>query len=161
MALTHTLSSLLLPATGLSFLLCGHTRFCSSHRVQAYFVYLSQGRVICVVSDPSLADTCPVKYLLLLPLLVPLLSMGDDWPQWLGPKRDGVWREKGIVERFDRQPKLRWSLPIGGGYAGPAVASGRVYVLDRQLAKGNRNPQNLFDKGKLQGTERILCLNES
>jgi hypothetical protein len=24
----------------------------------------------------------------------------DDWPQWLGPKRDGVWREKGIVEKF-------------------------------------------------------------
>jgi len=22
----------------------------------------------------------------------------DDWPQWLGPKRDGVWRETGIVE---------------------------------------------------------------
>ena len=87
--------------------------------------------------------------------------MGDDWPQWLGPKRDGVWRENGIVEKFDQQPKLRWSLPIGGGYAGPAVASGRVYVLDRQLAKGNRNPQNSFDKGKLQGTERILCLNES
>ena len=102
-----------------------------------------------------------MKYLILFPLLAPLLLMGDDWPQWLGPKRDGVWRENGIVEKFDQQPKLRWSLPIGGGYAGPAVASGRVYVLDRQLAKGNRNPQNPFDKGKLQGTERILCLNES
>ena len=25
----------------------------------------------------------------------------DDWPQWRGPKRDGVWRETGIVERFE------------------------------------------------------------
>ena len=24
----------------------------------------------------------------------------DDWPQWLGPQRDGVWRESGIVEKF-------------------------------------------------------------
>ena len=28
----------------------------------------------------------------------PLLA--DDWPQWLGEKRDAVWRETGIVEKF-------------------------------------------------------------
>jgi len=31
---------------------------------------------------------------------------GDDWPQWLGPQRDAVWRETGILENFlsaDRQ----------------------------------------------------------
>lgn len=28
----------------------------------------------------------------------PLLA--DDWPRWLGPKRDGVWREHGIIEKF-------------------------------------------------------------
>jgi hypothetical protein len=22
---------------------------------------------------------------------------GDDWPQWVGPRRDGVWRETGVV----------------------------------------------------------------
>ena len=87
--------------------------------------------------------------------------LSDDWPQWLGPQRDGVWREQGVVEKFDKAPKLRWSLSIGGGYTGPAVTAGRVYVLDRQLAKGSSNPQNSFNKGKLQGTERILCLNEA
>ena len=25
-------------------------------------------------------------------------ARGDDWPQWMGPARDGVWRETGIVE---------------------------------------------------------------
>ena len=24
----------------------------------------------------------------------------DDWPQWLGPNRDAVWREDGIIEKF-------------------------------------------------------------
>ena len=24
----------------------------------------------------------------------------DDWPQWLGPKRDSVWRETEIVAKF-------------------------------------------------------------
>jgi len=86
--------------------------------------------------------------------------LADDWPQWLGPKRDGVWREKGIVKKFDGAPKLRWKVEIGGGYAGPAVADGRVYVLDRQLAKGTSNPSNPFSRGQLPGTERVLCLNE-
>ena len=29
-------------------------------------------------------------------------TMADDWPQWRGPKRDGVWRESGIVETSRR-----------------------------------------------------------
>jgi len=28
-------------------------------------------------------------------------TRADDWPQWRGPNRDGVWREAGVVERFD------------------------------------------------------------
>jgi outer membrane protein assembly factor BamB len=83
----------------------------------------------------------------------------DDWPQWLGPNRDGVWRETGIVEEFPPQgPPVRWRTPIGRGYAGPAVAADRVYVTDRKLAKRVRNPANPFQRGTVPGTERILCL---
>jgi outer membrane protein assembly factor BamB len=86
----------------------------------------------------------------------------DDWPQWLGPQRDGVWRETGILEKFPAGgPKVRWRTPIGGGYAGPAVAGGKVYVLDRQLGQGVKNPDNPFARGKIVGTERVLCLNEA
>jgi outer membrane protein assembly factor BamB len=56
----------------------------------------------------------------------------DDWPQWRGPTRDGVWHETGLVERFDSpQIKIRWRAPISSGYSGPTVAEGRVYVTDR------------------------------
>ena len=56
----------------------------------------------------------------------------DDWPQWRGPTRDGVWHETGIVEQFDSQQiKPRWRAPISSGYSGPTVANGRVYVTDR------------------------------
>ncbi|MEO1991366.1 MAG: PQQ-binding-like beta-propeller repeat protein, partial [Pirellulales bacterium] len=56
---------------------------------------------------------------------------GDDWPQWMGPHRDNVWREKGIISTFaDHPPKLLWRVPIGGGYAGAAVADGRIFVCD-------------------------------
>ena len=88
--------------------------------------------------------------------------MADDWPQWLGPQRDAVWRETGIIETFPAGgPPVRWRTKIGGGYAGPSVIAGHVYVADRQLAPGVSNPANPFERGKIQGVERVLCLNEA
>src|SRR5262245_59499437 len=76
----------------------------------------------------------------------------DDWPQWLGSQRDGVWRETGIMKTFPTSgPPVRWRTPIGGGYAGPAVAQGRVYVTDRQLAPKTSNPSNPFQRGEIPG----------
>src|SRR5689334_10953943 len=73
-------------------------------------------------------------------------ARADDWPQWLGPRRDGVWRETGILEKFPQDgPRVRWRTPIGLGYAGPAVAGGRVYVMDRVLPQGSDNPASGFD----------------
>jgi outer membrane protein assembly factor BamB len=93
-------------------------------------------------------------------LAAPSGARSDDWPQWMGPKRDNVWRETGIVEKFPQGgPKILWRTPINGGYAGPAVADGKVFVTDRVLAKGAANPDDPFDvKNKIASTERILCL---
>jgi len=94
--------------------------------------------------------------LCLLGSTVPVFA--DDWPQWRGPKRDGVWRETGIVEKLPGKLPIRWRREIGGGYAGPAVAGGRVYVTDRQLSSGVRNPDDPFHREKLKGSERVICL---
>ena len=70
-----------------------------------------------------------LTWMLLLAAAVP---DGQDWPQWRGAARDGVWRETGITETFkDGKLPVRWSVPLGGGYSGPTVADGRVYVMDR------------------------------
>ena len=89
-------------------------------------------------------------------------AFADDWPQWLGPQRDGVWRETNIVERFPKDgPKVLWRTPIGEGYSGPAVSHGKVYVTDRILAKGAATPKDSFDtKSRVAGKERVLCLDE-
>jgi outer membrane protein assembly factor BamB len=87
-----------------------------------------------------------------------LPAQADDWPQWQGPKRDGVWREAGILAKFpEGGPKVLWRSPLGGGFSGPAVAGGRVFVMDREgemLAKGKEAPP----KSGLKGKERIVCL---
>jgi outer membrane protein assembly factor BamB len=86
----------------------------------------------------------------------------DDWPQWLGPQRDGVWRESGILKEFPSGgPKMRWRTEIGAGYAGPAVAGGKVYVIDRIVAPKASAPADPFQRGKIPGVERVLCLNEA
>src|SRR5262245_12718455 len=95
-----------------------------------------------------------------LPALVTTLLLtaslrADDWPQWLGPKRDGVWREMGVVDKLPGGgPAIRWRTPIGQGYAGPAVANGKAYVTDRVGAMAKA-------KKLAQGQERILCLDEA
>ncbi len=87
---------------------------------------------------------------------------GDDWPQWFGPKRDGVWRERGIVDRFaDEGLPVRWRVPVGPGYAGPAVANGRVYLMDRIPQEGTTRPSNPFQRITQPGKERVLCLNQA
>lgn len=85
----------------------------------------------------------------------------DDWPQWMGPQRDGVWRETGVVKTLpDGGPHVRWRVKIGGGYAGPAVAGNRVFVTDKQLAAGTADPENPFARDRRQASERVLCLDD-
>jgi outer membrane protein assembly factor BamB len=83
----------------------------------------------------------------------------DDWPQWLGPQRDAVWRETGIIDKFPAAgPTVRWRAKINAGYTGPAVADGKVFVMDRLLAPGTKPPKNDFDLTPTPGTERVVCL---
>ena len=68
----------------------------------------------------------------------------DDWPQWRGVNRDGVWHETGIVEKFD-ELQIRWRAEIAAGYSGPTVAEGRVYVTDRITKPQQMERVHCFD----------------
>src|ERR1700674_4889368 len=73
----------------------------------------------------------------------------DDWPEWRGKGRLGVWNETGILDHFpEKGLDILWRTPIRSGYAGPAVADGRVLVTDFARTRGPR------------GIERVLCLDE-
>ena len=79
----------------------------------------------------------PVRaiYLLAVSSFLTLFAVhvhADDWPQWRGPARNGVWNERGIIDRFDGpQLDLRWRVAISSGYSGPTVSGGHVYLTDR------------------------------
>lgn len=70
----------------------------------------------------------------------------DEWPQWRGPNRDGVWNETGLIERFaGPRLELRWRVPISSGYSGPTVADNRVYVTDRVTEPEEMERIHCFD----------------
>ena len=78
-------------------------------------------------------------------------AAAEDWPQWRGADRLGIWTETGILREFpDAGLIVKWRGPVGGGFAGPAVTGGRVFVLD-YTETGPRT---------MDGRERILALDE-
>jgi outer membrane protein assembly factor BamB len=98
--------------------------------------------------------------LVLFILLFPTLGRGDDWPQWMGPKRDNVWRETGLLDKFPAGgPRVVWRVAVAGGYTGPAVADGRVFVTD-YVTEDNVKVDN-FDRNEFTGIERVWCLDEA
>ena len=82
----------------------------------------------------------------------------DDWGQWMGPNRDGVYSESEVIDAIPESGlKIKWRTPIHGGYAGPAVADGKVFVFDFKRADGK--PFNDPTKRvELQGEERLVVL---
>ncbi len=98
-------------------------------------------------------------FLALALLTAPVVARGDDWPQWMGPQRDNVWRETGILDKFPQGgPKVLWRTPVAGGYAGPAVSNGKVFVSDYVTAADVKIAN--FDRKEFSGTERVLCLEQ-
>jgi outer membrane protein assembly factor BamB len=57
---------------------------------------------------------------------------GADWPRFLGPNANSISTEKGINKNWGaKPPKALWKFDLGDdGYAGPAVAGGKVFVID-------------------------------
>ena len=96
------------------------------------------------------------RFALALIALAPVAARADDWPQWMGPNRDNVWRETGVVETLPAAPKVLWKAPVGGGYAGPAVALGKVFCSEYKsatdLGEGN------FARKEADGTETVFAL---
>jgi outer membrane protein assembly factor BamB len=66
--------------------------------------------------------------------------LADDWPQWRGPERTGISRERGLLPEWPQSgPSELWRIDgAGDGYGTPAVAGGLIFVI------GNRGVEDEF-----------------
>lgn len=62
-------------------------------------------------------------------LAVDSSARAADWPQWLGPNRDGTSSE--IVKPWTGEPKVLWRTEVGEGHSSPIIAKGLVYLFDK------------------------------
>lgn len=72
-------------------------------------------------------------------------AAAQDWPQFLGPGRDGRYTGPPLAESWPGGgPTRLWSRQVGAGFAGPAVAGGRVILFHRL---GGREVVEALDAG--------------
>jgi len=77
-----------------------------------------------------------LKFLLWLLFLTGRLSVGavysSDWPQFLGPTRNGVYAGNDLANAWPKEgPPTVWQKQIGHGFGGPAVVAGKVILFHR------------------------------
>lgn len=83
----------------------------------------------CGVSPPLTAEDLPPD--------LGTREEGHDWPGFLGPQNNGRSNETGLNwDWTEGGPPIKWSVPLGTGYAPPSVSRGRLFHFDRY---GNMN----------------------
>jgi outer membrane protein assembly factor BamB len=76
------------------------------------------------------------KWTLLLLLSAAFFSAGaDEWPQWRGPHRDGVFSAADAPASWPEHLQVRWKITVGEGHASPILAGGRIFVFTRREGK--------------------------
>lgn len=85
--------------------------------------------------------------------LAALSLVAADWPQWLGPHRDGTTPE--VVKPWTDAPKVLWRTEVGEGHGSPIVAGGRVYLMDKVPGK---DEERVRDWDAVSGKERAAVI---
>jgi outer membrane protein assembly factor BamB len=55
----------------------------------------------------------------------------EDWPQFLGPARNGVYASAVNLQWPKEGPKVLWQMKVGEGFSAPVVADGRLVIFHR------------------------------
>lgn len=93
------------------------------------------------------------KNKMLISLIVLFFSIlniyAQDWPQYLGPTRNGVSTQKNILRSWPQKgPEVLWTAEVGIGFGGPVIKEGKVYLLDRDDKVGDKMRCFDFSTGK-------------
>lgn len=94
---------------------------------------------ICHPRNPALAAALVTCFLLLVP------CPAADWPQFLGPQRNGTSAETGLLRSWPKAgPPVVWQREVGEGYSGPVV-SGDTLILFHRI--GDQEVVEALDAG--------------
>ena len=67
-----------------------------------------------------------------LSLLLLATVHAAEWPQILGPTRNGIYTGNDLADTWPKEgPPVLWQKKIGQGFAGPAVAMGKLVLFHR------------------------------
>ncbi|MCD6338739.1 MAG: PQQ-like beta-propeller repeat protein [Verrucomicrobia bacterium] len=68
-------------------------------------------------------------------------AAAEEWPQWRGPRRDGISRERLLATDWLRRPHpLLWEAEVGTGFSSIAVAEGKAVTM-----------------GNARGRDQVIC----
>lgn len=96
------------------------------------------------VNVAAMISKSPIRFALVLAALVVIAPLhAADWPQLLGPARNGVSPETNLVAQWPTEgPATLWRQKVGLGFGGPVVAAGKL-VLHHRL--GDRETIDCLD----------------
>jgi len=76
--------------------------------------------------------TAVFRFIFVLGLLCPFSARSSDWPQFLGPTRNGVYPANDLAESWPADgPPVVWQHPVGQGFSGPVVAEHKLIIFHR------------------------------
>jgi outer membrane protein assembly factor BamB len=69
---------------------------------------------------------------IIAPLLFATKAIAHDWPQFLGPARNGVYSDHDIAADWPAEgPPTVWKTDVGHGFAGPVISNGKLILFHR------------------------------
>ncbi len=76
--------------------------------------------------------TAKLHFILTLCLCAAQQLRAGDWPQFLGPTRDGVYAGPGLAAAWPKEgPPVVWQKSVGAGFSGPVLAGGQLILFHR------------------------------
>ena len=92
-----------------------------------------KGTIASALREEDIIGSCLLGFALFLQASSGLAA---DWPQWLGPTRDGVYGGSDLADSWPKSgPPVLWRRKVGQGFSNPVVSQGRLILFHRQGSK--------------------------